>query len=70
MDDPSVFHSIIPASRGQAHGGILLHQHIPLIEEFVAVKGTSDCRQRVLDGVMIKNGEFRNFEEKRGENVP
>ena len=59
MDDPAVFHSIIPASRGQAHGGILLHRQNPLIEEFLAVKGTSDCGRRVLDGVIIKNGEFR-----------
>ena len=70
MDDPSVFHRLIPASRGQAHGGILLHQHNPLIEELIAVKGRSDCKQRVLDGVIIKNGEFGNFEEKKGENVP
>ena len=70
MDDPSVFHSIIPASRGQAHGGILLHRHNPLIEEFVAVRGTSDCKQRVLDGGIIDSGEFKNFGEKKEENVP
>jgi len=30
-----------------------------LIEEFVAVKGTSKCGVRVLDGVIIKGGDFR-----------
>jgi hypothetical protein len=30
-----------------------------LIEEFVAVKGTATCGRRVLDGVIIKGGEFR-----------
>jgi hypothetical protein len=30
-----------------------------LIEEFVAVKGTSKCGVRVLDGVIIKDGEYR-----------
>jgi endonuclease len=30
-----------------------------LIEEFVAVEGTSTCGRRVLDGVMITDGEFR-----------
>ena len=29
-----------------------------LIEEFVAVKGTSKCGVRVLDGVIIKDGDF------------
>ena len=30
-----------------------------LIEEFVAVEGTSKCGRRVLDGVIIRDGEFR-----------
>lgn len=30
-----------------------------LIEEFIAVKGTSDCGVRVLDGVIIKDGDLR-----------
>ncbi len=30
-----------------------------LIEEFVAVKGTSKCGVRLLDGVIIKDGDFR-----------
>jgi len=30
-----------------------------LIEEFIAVKGTSNCGVRVLDGVIIKEGDFR-----------
>ena len=30
-----------------------------LIEEFVAVEGTAICGRRVLDGVIIKDGEFR-----------
>lgn len=30
-----------------------------LIEEFVAIEGTSKCGQRVLDGVIIRDGEFR-----------
>lgn len=30
-----------------------------LIEEFVAVKGTSKCGIRVLDGVIIKDGDFK-----------
>jgi hypothetical protein len=30
-----------------------------LIEEFVAVEGTSLCGRRVLDGLMILDGEFR-----------
>ena len=30
-----------------------------LIEEFVAVKRTSKCGVRVLDGVIIKDGDFR-----------
>jgi hypothetical protein len=30
-----------------------------LIEEFVAVEGTSKCGRRALDGVIIRNGEFR-----------
>ena len=30
-----------------------------LIEEFVAVKGTLKCGVRVLDGVIIKGGDFR-----------
>lgn len=30
-----------------------------LIEEFVAVKGTSKCGVRLLDGVIIKTGNFR-----------
>lgn len=30
-----------------------------LIEEFVAVKGTSKCGVRVLDGIIIKDGDFR-----------
>lgn len=29
-----------------------------LIEEFVAVKGTSNCGVRVLDGVIIQDGDF------------
>jgi hypothetical protein len=30
-----------------------------LIEEFVAIEGTSKCGRRVLDGVIIRDGEFR-----------
>ena len=30
-----------------------------LIEEFVAVAGTSQCGRRVLDGLVILDGEFR-----------
>ena len=30
-----------------------------LIEEFVAVEGTSQCGRRVLDGLIILDGEFR-----------
>ncbi len=30
-----------------------------LIEEFVVVEGTSTCGRRVLDGVVIKDGELR-----------
>jgi hypothetical protein len=30
-----------------------------LIEEFVAVKGTATCGRRVLDGVIIRDGEYR-----------
>jgi len=30
-----------------------------LIEEFVAVEGTSTCGRRVLDGVILKDGECR-----------
>ncbi len=30
-----------------------------LIEEFIAVERTSKCGRRVLDGVIIKNGDFR-----------
>jgi hypothetical protein len=30
-----------------------------LIEEFCAVRRTSDCGQRLLDGVIIRGGEFQ-----------
>jgi hypothetical protein len=30
-----------------------------LIEEFAAVEGTSKCGRRVLDGVIIRDGEFK-----------
>jgi hypothetical protein len=30
-----------------------------LIEEFVAVEGTSQCGRRVLDGLVVLDGEFR-----------
>ena len=30
-----------------------------LIEEFVAVEGTSQCGRRVLDGLVVVDGEFR-----------
>jgi hypothetical protein len=30
-----------------------------LIEEFVAVQGTRTCGRRVLDGVIVRDGEFR-----------
>jgi hypothetical protein len=34
-----------------------------LVEEFVAVDGTSTCGRRVLDGVLIKDGEFRTAQQ-------
>ena len=30
-----------------------------LVEEFVAVKRTATCGVRILDGVIIRDGEFR-----------
>lgn len=48
-----------PVTRGywQPVGGTL-------IGEFVAVEGTSKCGRRVLDGVIIMDGEFRIAQQK------
>jgi hypothetical protein len=35
-----------------------------LIEEFVAVQGSSTSGRRVLDGVIIKGGEFRIAQQR------